>query len=107
MVIEIFCGGSSFFSFFFLVGVVFGGGWLRTYFFRKQLLLSLLSLEFLVLSLFLGFVFVLRAVGVEVSVGFYLLVLGACEATLGLCLLVGFVRLLGRDMLRKVRLIKC
>lgn len=99
--------GNHYLFLFLLVGVVFGGGWVRAYFFRKQFLLRLLSLEFLVLSLFLGFVGVLRRMGVSVSVTFYLLVLGACEATLGLCLLVGFVRLLGRDMLRQVRLIKC
>ena len=69
--------------------------------------MSLLSLEFLVLSIFLGFVCFLSRAGGYVSFSFYLLVLGACEAALGLCLLVRFVRIMGNDMLRNVKLIKC
>lgn len=90
-----------------IVCFVFLSGWVSVYLFRKQLLLSLLSLEFMILALFLGFVCFLSILGKSVSVTIYLLVLGACEATLGLCLLVRFVRLVGSDMLRKVSLIKC
>lgn len=90
-----------------IVCLVFLSGWVSVYLFRKQLLLSLLSLEFMILALFLGFVCFLSILGKSVSVTIYLLVLGACEATLGLCLLVRFVRLVGSDMLRKVSLIKC
>lgn len=96
-----------FLTFWVLVFVMFLGGWIRTYFFRKQLLLRLVRLEFLVLSLFLGFVSFLGCVGGFLCVTFYFLVLGACEATLGLCLLVNFVRLFGRDMLSSVNLVKC
>jgi NADH:ubiquinone oxidoreductase subunit K len=99
--------GNYYFTFNFVVCFVFLSGWVSTYLFRKQFLLSLLSLEFMVLSLFLGFIGTLRVLGKSVSVTIYLLVLGACEATLGLCLLVSFVRLVGSDMLRKVGLVKC
>lgn len=106
MLVE-FVFGSYYLSLFSLVCLVFSRGWVRTYFFRKQFLLSLLRLEFLVLSLFLGFVGLVGSIGGFVSITFYLLVMGACEATLGLSLLVGFVRLLGSDILSKVRLVKC
>lgn len=99
--------GSYYVTFLLVICFVFLGGWVSTYLFRKQLLLSLLSLEFMVLSLFLGFVVFLVTLGSPVSFTIYLLVLGACEATLGLCLLVGFVRLVGSDMLSKVSLVKC
>lgn len=69
--------------------------------------MRLLRLELIVLSLFLGFVVYLIGLDAPVTFTLYLLVLGACEATLGLCLLVRLVRLVGRDMLRKVRFIKC
>lgn len=68
---------------------------------------SLVSLEFLVLSLFLGCLGVFSSLGVSLSMSLYLLVLGACEATLGLCILVGLVRLLGSDTLGKLSFIKC
>lgn len=98
---------SFFLTFWLLVFVIFLGGWVRVYFFRNQLLLRLLRLEFLVLSLFLGFVGFLGCLGGFLCVTFYFLVLGACEATLGLCLLVSFVRLFGNDMFRRVSLVKC
>lgn len=37
------------------------------------------------------------------SISFYLLVLGACEARLGLTLLVTMTRFTGRDILRLIR----
>ena len=82
-------------------------GWLSVYFFRKQFLYRLLSLEFLVLSLFMLYLRLVSCVRGSVSFVFYLLVLGACEATLGLSLLVSLVRLTGRDMLGKFFFVKC
>lgn len=93
--------------YFSFVAFLFSVGWLRTYFFRKQLLYSLLRLEFLVLSLFILYLGVVSCVSGSTSFIFYLLVLGACEATLGLSLLVSLVRLLGRDMLGKFHFVKC
>jgi len=96
-----------YFSFYLVVCFVFICGWFSTFYFRKQFLLSLLSLELVTLSLFLLVVLVFGSVGKSISVSFYLLVLGACEARLGLSLLVSMVRLRGRDMLRLFRVIKC
>jgi NADH:ubiquinone oxidoreductase subunit K len=86
---------------------LFIGGWVSTYFFRKQLLLCLISLEFLVLALFLGFIGAISSFDSNIPVTLYLLVIGACEASLGLCILVNLVRLVGNDMLREIQLIKC
>lgn len=82
-------------------------GFVSVYYFRKQLLVSLLSLEFMVLGLFIGVIFVLGRLGKPFSISFYLLVLGACEASLGLRLMVRMVRFRGGDMLSFLRLIKC
>jgi NADH:ubiquinone oxidoreductase subunit K len=99
---------SSFYiSFSLVVFIVFGCGWFSAYFFRKQLLLSLLSLELVLLGLFLSFIFIFVFMGKPVCFSFYLLVLGACEASLGLSLLVVLVRVVGNDMLRLFRFIKC
>ena len=109
---RVFCSSwmFSFFSlrwYFYFVAFLFFTGWISTYFFRKQFLYSLLSLEFLVLSTFMLYLGVVRCVRSYISFVFYLLVLGACEATLGLSLLVSLVRLLGRDMLGKFSFVKC
>lgn len=97
----------AYLSFFMLVFLCFICGWFRTYYFRKQFLLSLLSLELVSLRLFLLVVFLLGMYGKSISVAFYLLVLAACEASLGLRLLVNIVRLSGRDMLSLFRVVKC
>ena len=93
--------------YFYFVAFLFFTGWLGVYFFRKQLLYSLLRLEFLVLSLFMVYLRVVSCVSASVSFVFCLLVLGACEATLGLSLLVSLVRLMGRDILGKFYFVKC
>jgi len=99
--------GTSVFTIYFTFTILFVGGWVRTYFFRKQLLLCLISLEFLVLGLFLGFIVMISIFDRSVPITLYLLVIGACEAALGLCMLVNLVRLVGNDMLREIQLIKC
>jgi NADH:ubiquinone oxidoreductase subunit K len=97
----------SMFTLYLCFSILFIGGWVSTYFFRKQLLVCLISLEFLVLALFLGFVMVMSFLNRCIPITLYLLVIGACEATLGLCMLVNLVRLVGNDTLREVQLIKC
>lgn len=89
----------------FLVLVFFG--LLSAFYFRKQLLISLLRLEFIVLGIFIGVIFLLGCLGKPFSIAFYLLVLGACEASLGLSLMVRMVRFSGGDMLNFLSLIKC
>lgn len=102
---------SSVYGIFFGVSIIFSFliffGLLRAFFFRKQLLMSLLRLEFIVLGMFIGVIFLLGWSGKPFSVAFYLLVLGACEASLGLSLMVRMVRFSGGDMLSFLSLIKC
>lgn len=81
----------------FLAVVIFA--WCRVFYFRKQLILRLLRVELIILGLFLGYVFIMGDLGKRVALTFYLLVLGACEASLGLSLLVVLTRYLGRDIL--------
>jgi len=82
-------------------------GVVGSYYFRKQFLVSLLSLEFVVLGLFLGRIITLRVLDRCPSLALYVLVLGACEARLGLRLLVSMTRIRGGDMLRLIRTLKC
>lgn len=97
----------SFLSPFSVVYALFFFGWVSAFYFRKQFLMSLLSLELIVLSLFLGLLFIFGLFLKPVSFAFYLLVLGACEASLGLRLLVNIVRLGGNDMLSLFKRVKC
>lgn len=69
--------------------------------------MSLLRLEFIVLGMFIGVIFLLGCSGKPFSISFYLLVLGACEASLGLRLIVRIVRFRGGDMLSFLSLSKC
>nr|YP_005089256.1 NADH dehydrogenase subunit 4L [Flustra foliacea]AEX16061.1 NADH dehydrogenase subunit 4L [Flustra foliacea] len=79
---------------------------LSVFYFRKQLLVVLLSMEFVLLSLFVLVVLVYSSFGQSVSTSFYILILGACEASLGLSLLVVMTRIKGMDMLSLLSLMK-
>lgn len=67
--------------------------------FQKQIILRLISLEFIVLGLFLGLVFYFLLLGLPISFAFYIIVLSACEASLGLRLLVCITSHSGSDLL--------
>lgn len=77
------------------------------FFYRKQLLIRLLRLEMLTLGLFMSMALGLMGCDKSVSLSFFILVLGACEASLGLVIIVNIARLKGRDILSIVRLVKC
>nr|QWB85634.1 NADH dehydrogenase subunit 4L [Neandra brunnea] len=64
---------------------------------RKHLLLMLLSLEFLVLSLYLGLFLYLEIFGSEFFFAMIFLVMGVCEGALGLSVLVCMIRSHGND----------
>nr|YP_009694529.1 NADH dehydrogenase subunit 4L [Eurydema qinlingensis]QEI26514.1 NADH dehydrogenase subunit 4L [Eurydema qinlingensis] len=66
---------------------------------RKHLLLSLLSLEFLVLCVFLLLFMVMNNYGYELYYVLLFLVFTVCEGALGLSILVGLVRSQGNDYL--------
>ena len=80
---------------------------IRIYFLRKKLLLILLTLEFTVLRLFLLTILTLNIFNQTPSIAFFLLTLGACEARLGLSLIVTIVRFKGNDMLRITSSFSC
>nr|AXS65167.1 NADH dehydrogenase subunit 4L [Coleoptera sp. 10 KM-2017] len=64
---------------------------------RKHLLLMLLSLEFIVLSLFLGLFFYLSFMHYELYFSMLFISFGVCEGALGLSLLVYLIRTHGND----------
>nr|YP_009643372.1 NADH dehydrogenase subunit 4L [Adrisa magna]AMR75003.1 NADH dehydrogenase subunit 4L [Adrisa magna] len=66
---------------------------------RKHILLSLLSLEFMVLSVYLLMFMVLLGFGYELYFSLIFLVFSVCEGALGLSILVSLVRSQGNDYL--------
>nr|YP_002418803.1 NADH dehydrogenase subunit 4L [Nezara viridula]ABM63314.1 NADH dehydrogenase subunit 4L [Nezara viridula] len=66
---------------------------------RKHLLLSLLSLEFMVLCVFLCLFLLMMNYGYELYFSLIFLVFTVCEGALGLSILVSLVRNQGNDHL--------
>nr|YP_009445573.1 NADH dehydrogenase subunit 4L [Picromerus griseus]ATV99250.1 NADH dehydrogenase subunit 4L [Picromerus griseus] len=66
---------------------------------RKHLLLSLLSLEYMMLSVFLSLFLVVFNYGYSLSLTLLFLVFTVCEGALGLSVLVNLVRSQGNDYL--------
>nr|YP_009346662.1 NADH dehydrogenase subunit 4L [Graphosoma rubrolineatum]API85476.1 NADH dehydrogenase subunit 4L [Graphosoma rubrolineatum] len=66
---------------------------------RKHLLLSLLSLEFMVLCVFLTLFVMMMTFGYEIYFSLLFLVFTVCEGALGLSILVTLVRSQGNDYL--------
>nr|YP_009343029.1 NADH dehydrogenase subunit 4L [Cambaroides japonicus]APS87243.1 NADH dehydrogenase subunit 4L [Cambaroides japonicus] len=64
---------------------------------RKHLLNTLLSLEFIMLSVFWVMSLNISSVGMEIYVILFFLTLGVCEGALGLALLISVVRSHGND----------
>nr|ASL05702.1 NADH dehydrogenase subunit 4L [Xylotrechus magnicollis] len=64
---------------------------------RKHLLLMLLSLEFVVISLYLNLVFFLGNENFEFFFSMIFLTMSVCEGALGLSLLVSMIRICGND----------
>nr|YP_009738136.1 NADH dehydrogenase subunit 4L [Ctenolepisma villosum]QIB71368.1 NADH dehydrogenase subunit 4L [Ctenolepisma villosum] len=74
---------------------------------RKHLLMVLLSLEFMVLSMFLLLFLVLNSIYVEVSFSLLFLTFCVCEGSLGLSILVSIVRTHGNDYLNSLVVLRC
>nr|YP_009407079.1 NADH dehydrogenase subunit 4L [Halocaridinides fowleri]ASA39628.1 NADH dehydrogenase subunit 4L [Halocaridinides fowleri] len=74
---------------------------------RKHLLSTLLSLEFIMLSLFWLIGSVLSGVGVDSFFSLFFLTLAACEGALGLGLLVSIVQTHGSDNFGSFAVLKC
>nr|YP_010528184.1 NADH dehydrogenase subunit 4L [Aelia fieberi]UXW64338.1 NADH dehydrogenase subunit 4L [Aelia fieberi] len=72
---------------------------------RKHLLLSLLSLEFMVLWVFFLLFLMLMNYGHELYFSLFFLVFTVCEGALGLSILVSLVRSQGNDYLSSMSLL--
>nr|YP_010952874.1 NADH dehydrogenase subunit 4L [Quadrella coronata]WMQ53294.1 NADH dehydrogenase subunit 4L [Quadrella coronata] len=75
--------------------------------FYKHLLNALLSLEFMMLSVFWMMSMQLVGVGSEIYFSLFFLTLAACEGALGLSLLVIAVRSHGNDRFMSFNLLEC
>nr|ARO47902.1 NADH dehydrogenase subunit 4L [Micromus angulatus] len=74
---------------------------------RKHLLCTLLSLEFIVLSLFYLIFIYLMSFNFEFSFLMLFLVFSVCEGALGLSILVSMVRTHGNDFFNSFNLLRC
>nr|APX40599.1 NADH dehydrogenase subunit 4L [Cryptocephalus mystacatus] len=72
-------------------------GLLSFFLFRKHFLMMLLSLEFLVLSLYLGLFIFLSSFNYEYFFMLIYLTMSVCEGSLGLAMLVMMIRSHGND----------
>nr|QCI09465.1 NADH dehydrogenase subunit 4L [Urolabida sp. FS-2019] len=73
---------------------------------HKHLLQTLLTLEFLVLILFLMMFFMLLGLGYEIYLLLTFLIFTVCEGALGLAILVNIVRNSGNDYLSVMSILK-
>ena len=83
--------------YFYLTIFIFISGLIRYSLKRKHLLLILLSLEFIVLSLYLNIFIYLRILSYEYFFSIIFLTIRVCEGALGLSLLVLIIRTHGND----------
>jgi len=97
-----------FLSPFVLILAVFGGIFLLSFISkRKHLLSTLLSLEGLILSLFILFYFISSSFISIRNFTLLFLTLTACEGALGLSLLVSLVRTHGGDHFNSLNFLQC
>nr|YP_009694058.1 NADH dehydrogenase subunit 4L [Indonemoura jacobsoni]QEI04326.1 NADH dehydrogenase subunit 4L [Indonemoura jacobsoni] len=74
---------------------------------RKHLLLTLLSLELMVLSLFLLLFIYLNLINYELFFGMVFLTFSVCEGALGLSILVSMIRTHGNDYFQSFSVLQC
>nr|QNE85917.1 NADH dehydrogenase subunit 4L [Brachyptera risi] len=82
------------------------GGWVFSSK-RKHLLLTLLSLEFIVLSLFLILFIYLNSMNYELYFSMIFLTFSVCEGALGLSILVSMIRTHGNDYFQSFSILQC
>nr|YP_009383608.1 NADH dehydrogenase subunit 4L [Zelandoperla fenestrata]ARS43780.1 NADH dehydrogenase subunit 4L [Zelandoperla fenestrata] len=82
------------------------GGWVFSSK-RKHLLLTLLSLEFIVLSLFLFLFIYLNFLNYELFFSMMFLTFSVCEGALGLSILVSMIRTHGNDYFQSFSVLQC
>nr|YP_008080663.1 NADH dehydrogenase subunit 4L [Mecopoda niponensis]AFK15640.1 NADH dehydrogenase subunit 4L [Mecopoda niponensis] len=74
---------------------------------RKHLLATLLSLEFIVLSLFLMLFLLLNSYDYELYFSMMFLTFSVCEGALGLSVLVSMIRTHGNDFFQSFSILQC
>nr|YP_010267393.1 NADH dehydrogenase subunit 4L [Neoperla bimaculata]UIF93993.1 NADH dehydrogenase subunit 4L [Neoperla bimaculata] len=74
---------------------------------RKHLLLTLLSLEFIVLSLFVFLFIFLNMMQYELFFSMVFLTFSVCEGALGLAILVSMIRTHGNDYFQTFSVLQC
>nr|URX53237.1 NADH dehydrogenase subunit 4L [Neotermes nr. kartaboensis] len=74
---------------------------------RKHLLATLLSLEFMVLVLFIVIYFYLCFFSYELCFVMFFLVFSVCEGSLGLSVLVSMIRGFGNDYFQSCSVLQC
>nr|UXD79086.1 NADH dehydrogenase subunit 4L [Stolotermes victoriensis] len=74
---------------------------------RKHFLITLLSLEFIVLILFLVIYFYLCNFNYELFFSVIFLVFSVCEGALGLSILVSVIRSYGNDYFQSCSMLQC
>lgn len=74
---------------------------------RKHLLSTLLSLEFIVLSLFFMLLFFLNTQNYEIYFRIFFLVFSVCEGALGISLMVSIIRTHGNDYFNSFSVLQC
>nr|YP_010046617.1 NADH dehydrogenase subunit 4L [Culex orbostiensis]QPJ78522.1 NADH dehydrogenase subunit 4L [Culex orbostiensis] len=74
---------------------------------RKHLLCTLLSLEFMVLMLFMLLFFMLNFMSYEGYFSMFFLTFCVCEGVLGLSILVSMIRTHGNDYFQSFSILQC
>nr|ASY98336.1 NADH dehydrogenase subunit 4L [Deroplatys lobata] len=74
---------------------------------RKHLLVTLLSLEFMVLILFIALYFYLTLMSGELYMTMIFLSFAVCEGVMGLSILVSMIRTYGNDYFNSFDLLQC
>nr|YP_192897.1 NADH dehydrogenase subunit 4L [Gryllotalpa orientalis]AAT64928.1 NADH dehydrogenase subunit 4L [Gryllotalpa orientalis] len=74
---------------------------------RKHLLISLLSLEYMMLMLFMVIYLYLLIEGYELYFSMVFLTFSVCEGALGLAVLVSIIRTHGNDYFHSISMLKC
>nr|YP_026023.1 NADH dehydrogenase subunit 4L [Pollicipes polymerus]AAS00864.1 NADH dehydrogenase subunit 4L [Pollicipes polymerus] len=74
---------------------------------RKHIMNMLISLEYLVLSVFLFIMLVTFSVGLESYMSLIFLISSVCEGSLGVGIMVGMVRSHGSDYVTSFSVLQC
>lgn len=74
---------------------------------RKHLLITLISLEFIVLTIYSYIFMYIRIIEFEVYFRMIFLTIRVCEGALGLSILVSLIRVYGNDYFQSYNILKC